>query len=271
MPELPEVETIRRGLAPLVEGEQITQLIVREKRFRIPIDKSIQNACFKPIQKVDRRGKYLLLKTSDDAGLMVHLGMSGRFYLLDPAIPPKKHDHVDLQLSNGKILRFHDPRRFGLMLWIEKQLDQHALLNHLGPEPFSEPFSVDYFARCLKTSKRPIKLAIMDAELVVGVGNIYANEALFQAGIRPERPAHSLTLKEIQRLHQAILDVLAQAIEQGGTTLKDFANAEGKPGYFQQKLFVYGRENLDCLKCSKLLKSLRMQNRATVYCVGCQG
>jgi formamidopyrimidine-DNA glycosylase len=270
MPELPEVETIRRGVEPHVVGRTIREVVVRDSRLRWPIPAEF--AAFargKKIHGVARRGKYLVFDLGGDR-LILHLGMSGRLYVLDPGVPLKKHDHVDLLLSGGVLLRFHDPRRFGAVLPWPAAEAHHALLAELGPEPFSAEFSGDYLFERSRGRSAAVKLFIMDGRIVVGVGNIYASEALFRAGIRPRTAAGKVTRAQFARLAQAILEVLRIAIEHGGTTLRDFRGSDGSNGYFQQELRVYDREGLPCYVCKTPIKRLVLGQRSSFYCPVCQ-
>lgn len=270
MPELPEVETTGRGIAPWVEGQCVTAVLVRHAGLRWPVPPALARelpGCV--IEQVRRRGKYLLLRTVR-GHVLVHLGMSGSLRIVEPGAEVKKHDHVDFALANGKILRFHDPRRFGCILWLSGDPLQHPLLAALGPEPLDEDFNADYlFARSRKRSA-PVKQFIMDSHVVVGVGNIYANEALFLAGILPSRKAGSISKARYVRLVAAIKQVLAEAIRSGGTTLRDFVGGDGKPGYFKQRLHVYGRGGEPCTRCGGRLTEIRQGQRTTVYCSRCQ-
>jgi len=271
MPELPEVETTCRGIRPHLTGHTVEKVVLRETRLRWPVDSSLPKALAgKKLEKVSRRAKYILMDFSD-ANLVIHLGMSGslRVLDLDTAHEPGKHDHVDISFSNGKILRFCDPRRFGAILWLQ-DVENHKLFNHLGPEPLSGEFTGDYLFKLSRKRKLPIKQFIMNADVVVGVGNIYANEALFLAGIHPDREVGRLSRKRLDRLVEEIKKVLKRAIKKGGTSLKDFEKPDGKPGYFVQELNVYGREGEPCVQCGRSLKSIRMNNRATVFCSKCQ-
>ena len=239
MPELPEVETSRRGIEPHLVGATILHAVVRNGRLRWPVSDEIHALSDKPVLSVQRRAKYLLLELPD-GWIIIHLGMSGSLRVLTEELPAEKHDHVDLVMSNGKVLRYTDPRRFGAWLWT-KELEGHNVLAHLGPEPLSDAFNAEYLkAKCAK-KKSPIKPWLMDNKLVVGVGNIYASESLFAAGIHPDRLASSLSAQECELLVRVIKAVLLRSIEQGGTTLKDFLQSDGKPGYFAQELQVYGR------------------------------
>lgn len=269
MPELPEVETIRLGLLPYLQNNIITQLKIYENRLRWPIEKELQQCVGKSIQQLSRRGKYLILKLNQ-GNILLHLGMSGRLHLLDENSPRKKHDHVDFILQDHKILRFHDPRRFGAILWTNKEdfLQSHPLLKNLGPEPL-EVWTLENWLKQANKA-RPIKSILMDAKVVVGIGNIYANEALFKAKIHPERLGNTISRNKLVKLQICAQETLKEAIICGGTTLKDFQNVEGKPGYFQQHLWVYGRGHKPCLICKTFLKEIRLNNRSTVFCPRCQ-
>lgn len=271
MPELPEVETIRRGLLRPAVGQRIVATVIREPRLRWPVPADLPNLIQgQHIKSIERRGKYLLFVLENGA-LLIHLGMSGTLRVLDVETPLAKHDHLDIVLQSGALLRFNDPRRFGSVLWTNNTpISTHPLLVNLGPEPLSDDFNPDYLAKKAHAKKTAIKQLIMNSAVVVGVGNIYANEALYQAGIRPQRAASSLSVIEIQTLTKIIKNVLEAAIKQGGTTLKDFRMADGKPGYFKQSLRVYGRADQPCLHCGHVLLSVRMAQRATVYCGQCQ-
>ncbi|MGJ8686152.1 MAG: bifunctional DNA-formamidopyrimidine glycosylase/DNA-(apurinic or apyrimidinic site) lyase [Spongiibacteraceae bacterium] len=271
MPELPEVETVKRGIAPHLLQQDIVSVLVRERRLRWPIDAELEGRLVgRRVLAVERRAKYLLIELSDGV-LMVHLGMSGRLYFVAADTPVGKHDHVDIVLSGGRVLRYTDPRRFGAVLWCEKTaLTDHKLLQHLGPEPLTDDFDADYLYGRSRHRNVPVKTFLMDGQVVVGVGNIYANEALFMAGIRPSRKAGNISLQRYQKLVAAVKKVLAQAIAQGGTTLKDFVGGDGKPGYFKQELNVYGRAGLPCSGCGRELLELRLAQRSTVYCKHCQ-
>ncbi|MGV6827586.1 MAG: bifunctional DNA-formamidopyrimidine glycosylase/DNA-(apurinic or apyrimidinic site) lyase [bacterium] len=270
MPELPEVETTRRGIAPHIEQHQVTKVVVRERRLRWPIPTTLgRTLAGQALQSLDRRAKYLLFRM-DTGTLLIHLGMSGSLRIVSPDQTAEKHDHVDIHWSDGTVLRFTDPRRFGAVLWLGKNAEQHALLEKLGPEPLAEDFTADWLYKRSRGRRVAIKQFIMDQHTVTGVGNIYANESLFMAGIHPTRQAGRISLTRYQQLQQAIQQVLSAAIEQGGTTLRDFVGGDGKPGYFKQQLHVYGREGEACTSCGKPLHSIRISNRATVYCSQCQ-
>jgi formamidopyrimidine-DNA glycosylase len=270
LPELPEVETTRRGILPHVNKQRVTNIVVRQEKLRWPVTPSLSDELTgQTFRTIDRRGKYLLLGT--DAGtLLIHLGMSGSLRIVDSNREIGKHDHVDIELQDGHILRYTDPRRFGCILWQSSNIESHPLLQSLGPEPLSDDFCGRYLFTRSRKRTVPIKSFIMDSRVVVGVGNIYANEALFLAGISPIRGAGKISLARYQRLAQCIKRVLEQAIEAGGTTLRDFTGSDGAPGYFKQSLQVYGRGGLECSACNKALKEIRLNQRSTVYCVHCQ-
>ena len=270
MPELPEVETTCRGIRPHIIGQTLEKLVIRESRLRWPVSGDwIETMPGARVDRVWRRGKYILLDTTRGC-LLLHLGMSGSLRLTDPAAPPRKHDHIDVRFSGGVCLRFHDPRRFGCLLQVEADPEQHPLLAGLGPEPLAEHFDGAYLAARAAGRTTAIKSFIMDSRQVVGVGNIYANEALFGAALLPGRPAGSLTRAEHDRLAGSIRQVLTAAIAQGGTTLRDFVNATGTPGYFSQTLMVYDRAGQPCRLCGQALQSGRLGQRATYWCPGCQ-
>ena len=270
MPELPEVETTRRGIEPHLLNQTITGAVVRQGQLRWPVPRALQKKIMgQKIHAVDRRGKYILLKL-DTGSLMLHLGMSGSLRITDSATPPEKHDHIDLQFNSTQCLRLRDPRRFGSLHWITSDPMQHKLLKNLGPEPLCDVFDSEYLYNKSRKRKLAIKLFIMDSKVVVGVGNIYASEALFRAGIRPSRAAGKVSRKEYDRLTGVIKQVLQDAIRCGGTTLQDFTNSEGKPGYFKQKLLVYDRKGQACIHCGTPIKHRVMGQRATYYCPNCQ-
>ncbi len=269
MPELPEIETARQGLAPLLIGQQIKQVIVRQAQLRWPVAEHITKRLPKArILAIDRRSKYLILETTQGK-LIWHFGMSGTLRVLPHSLPPQKHDHIDWLLDNGQCLRYTDPRRFGCLLWHESPLAV-KLLASLGPEPLTDAFHGDYLWQICQGRHRAIKLVIMDSHIVVGVGNIYANESLFAAGIHPKTPATQLSKDACAKLCYHIKTLLTKAIAMGGTTLKDFSQVDGKPGYFQQTLQVYDRATLPCRICHTPLIDLRLNRRATVYCSQCQ-
>ena len=269
MPELPEVETSRRGIAPHMERQQVTGVIVRDRRLRWPVPEDIDRRLSgQKISAVRRRAKYLLIETASGTA-MLHLGMSGSVRIIDTGEPAGKHDHVDIEFDNGKALRFRDPRRFGCLLW-SVEPERHALLRNLGPEPLGDDFDGMYLAAAARGRKISIKQFIMNAAIVVGVGNIYASEALFLAGIHPRRKAGRVSAKRLADLADAIRTVLERAIEAGGTTLNDFVGGDGEPGYFRQQLNVYGRDGKDCPACAKPITAIVQGQRSTYYCKKCQ-
>jgi formamidopyrimidine-DNA glycosylase len=270
MPELPEVETTRRGISPHVTGVEVMEVIIRRRDLRQPISDDIDQIDGRTILGVRRRSKYLLLEIDDGSQVLIHLGMSGSLRVISPSDPWKKHDHVGISLGNGKQLRFHDPRRFGIVLRLTGDPMSHPLLSHLGPEPLEENFHMAHLhAACAKRSAA-IKLVIMDASTVVGVGNIYASEALFRAGIRPRTPAKKLTRPRLAKLVESIRAVLTDSIEEGGTTLRDFLNSDGEPGYFRQRLFVYERKGEPCRNCGRAIRHEVLGQRSTYWCPACQ-
>jgi len=269
MPELPEVETSRRGIAPWVVDQVVEHVLVRERRLRWPVPHHFeQKLTGQPVHTLTRRAKYLLFGT--DAGTaLLHLGMSGSVRIIDPDEPPGKHDHVDFTMSNGKALRFRDPRRFGSLLWIDHG-ETHPLLSNLGPEPLDDSFDGDYLWRRAQGRRVSIKQFLMNGQIVVGVGNIYASEALFVAGIHPTRQAQRVSAERMALLARSVKDVLQRAIDAGGTTLRDFHGGTGEPGYFRQQLGVYGRAGRPCRRCKKPLRAIVQGQRSTFYCTNCQ-
>jgi len=270
MPELPEVETTRKGIEPHLSGTRVVATEIRERRLRWPVPDSLeQKISGKTFTVVNRRGKYLLLEIG--AGhLLVHLGMSGSLRIAGHDEELRKHDHVIFRLSNNLSLRFNDPRRFGCVLWIEGDPLQHALLSHLGPEPLSGEFTGSYLYAHSRGRRVAVKNFIMDSQTVVGVGNIYANEALFFSGIRPRTAAQRISNPKYDLLVENIRRVLSNAIAMGGTTLRDFVGGDGKPGYFQQTLNVYGRRDEPCMVCETPVKHVVLGQRSTYYCPDCQ-
>ena len=269
MPELPEVETTRRGIEPFLVGKTIKRMAIHQKQLRWPIPKDVSLLQGHAVQSVRRRGKYLLIQNKHGSAI-VHLGMSGSLRICTPKEERRKHDHVELFLSSGKVLRFHDPRRFGCLLWQAQSEPEHALLSKLGPEPLHNEFNAEYLIEKTRKRKVAIKNLIMNSHVVVGVGNIYASEALFMAGIRPKRAAARVTHAECEKLVEAIKLILQKSIDQGGTTLRDFVNSDGQPGYFKQSLFVYGRAGEPCRACNTPIKQLVLGQRSTFYCNQCQ-
>jgi len=267
MPELPEVETTLRGIEPYIEGQRITDLRVKQSSLRWPVTENIQGIVRgQKIRRLLRRAKYLIFEL-DRGSILIHLGMSGSLRVVAPSEIWRKHDHIEMQLGNGRALRYRDPRRFGCWLWAA---DKHSQLKNLGPEPLSEAFDGDLLYQRAGNRKLAVKPFIMNNAVVVGVGNIYATEALFRSGIRPDRPACKISKQRYQLLAKHIKEVLAAAIYQGGTTLRDFVNSDGQPGYFQQSLDVYGRAGKPCKRCQRTLKQLRLGQRSSVFCPTCQ-
>lgn len=270
MPELPEVETTLRGLQPYLEHQTIDQVIVRESRLRWPIPANLKQVlAHQTIQQLQRRGKYLLIQVSTGT-ILLHLGMSGRLRLLHAPVPAAKHDHVDMVMANGVVCRFTDPRRFGCLLWTDTTPTDHPLLRSLGPEPLNDEFSAHYLYQLSRNRKIAIKQFIMNSHVVVGVGNIYANEALFVAQISPFCSANQISLEGYERLVTAIKHVLQEAIACGGTTLRDFLTADGDFGNFKPRLMVYGRTGKACMKCEHPLSHQWLNGRISVYCPQCQ-
>jgi formamidopyrimidine-DNA glycosylase len=267
MPELPEVEMTLRGVEPWIANQIITQLNVRQSSLRWPVTPGLakivqgQKVC-----ALRRRAKYLIMQL-ERGSMLVHLGMSGSLRLVEPEIEWRKHDHIEMQMSNGSVLRYHDPRRFGYWLWSEAE---HSQLARLGPEPLSADFDGHRLYQLSRKRKMAVKPFIMDNNTVVGVGNIYASEALYRSGIRPDRAAGNIAQKRYMVLSGHIKEVLMAAIEQGGTTLRDFVNGDGEPGYFQQTLAVYGRGGQPCTRCETLLKEIKLGQRSSVFCPSCQ-
>ncbi len=269
MPELPEVETSRRGIEPFLVGKTVKNVIVRERRLRWPVPRTLDKELpGQRINSVDRRAKYILINT-DVATAILHLGMSGHVSIIDTGTPAGVHDHIDIELDSGVALRLRDPRRFGSLHWSKRPM-QHKLIKHLGPEPLGPELSGDYLYERSRGRKLAVKQFIMDAAIVVGVGNIYASESLFLAGIHPTRPAGRISRERYRLLARAIVNVLERAIDAGGTTLRDFYGGDGQSGYFQQQLDVYGRADEDCNRCGATIRSKVLGQRNTFYCVNCQ-
>ncbi len=270
MPELPEVETTRRGLLAAMEGVRIEHAVVRERRMRQPISRALP-ACVAglTVRALHRRAKYLLIDCGSGT-LIVHLGMSGRLWLVDSNTPPEKHDHFDLVLANGKTVRLRDPRRFGCVLWVTDDVMQHKLLASLGPEPLSADFTGAALYNALRKRGSAIKLVIMDSHVVVGVGNIYASEALFRAGISPRIAARRLTRARCDVLAGVIRETLSAAITAGGSSIRDYVGSDGMTGNFQSNFAVYGRDGEPCHACGTTIKCLVQGQRSTFYCSVCQ-
>jgi formamidopyrimidine-DNA glycosylase len=268
MPELPEVEVTRRGLAPQLAGRVISGVEVREQRLRWPIPAAVLGLSGRTVKNVRRRGKYLLVDCGD-GHLILHLGMSGSLRLLPPGTPPGKHDHFDLLLGD-RVLRLRDPRRFGAVLWTTEAVDAHPLLAHLGVEPLSRALDPQRLHALTRAHRTPIKQFLMDGRRIVGVGNIYASESLFRAGIHPRTRANRLSLERCAKLAPAIKDTLRAAIRAGGSSLRDFVGADGAAGYFQQRYWVYDRAGEGCRRCGSAIRRVLQGQRSTFFCPGCQ-
>lgn len=269
MPELPEVETTRRGILPLV-GQRVARVIVRNAALRWPVPACLPDLL--PGQhflELSRRAKYILARC-EQGTLLLHLGMSGRLRLLPQFEAPQKHDHFDIVFESGQVLRLCDPRRFGAVLWQQGDPLAHPLLRDLGPEPLEDGFDGGYLYQRTRTRSGAIKTTLMDSRLVVGVGNIYASESLFRAGINPQTPANKISRVRCEKLAAEIRATLNEAIAAGGSSLRDFFGADGNPGYFQQAYFVYGRANEPCRVCGTVIRRIRQGQRATFYCPRCQ-
>lgn len=270
MPELPEVETTLRGIAPHLRGHRVSDIVIRDARLRWPVPRDLPALLRgRDVRTVQRRAKYLLIGF-DQGTLILHLGMSGSLRILPSQTVATKHDHFDLVLDSGQALRLRDPRRFGAVLWHEGDITQHLLLAALGPEPLQPGFDADYLYQATRGRGAAIKPALMDNHLVVGVGNIYANEALFRAGIRPRRAARGLTRARCATLVRCVRQVLHEAIRHGGSSLRDFIHSDGSSGYFQQHYFVYGRTGGPCRRCGTPIKRVVQGQRASFYCPRCQ-
>jgi formamidopyrimidine-DNA glycosylase len=270
MPELPEVETTRRGIRAALRGRQVAALVLREPRLRWRVDAALPVRIEgQRVTDVRRRAKYLIIDL-DAGSLILHLGMSGSLRVLDAATPVLQHDHYDLLFDSGRCLRFNDPRRFGSLHWSSGDPAGHPLLADLGPEPLGAEFNVGYLARRTRGRRVAIKHFLMDQRIVVGVGNIYASEALFRAGIHPRRAAGRISRARLEALVTSVRAVLEDAIREGGTTLRDYVAADGSPGYFRQKLYVYERAGKPCRRCRTPVRQLVQGQRSTYYCPRCQ-
>ncbi len=270
MPELPEVETTRRGIAPAIEGHRIGALVLRSRRLRWPVPRQLPaRLAGAQIQALRRRAKYLLLDT-DRGTALIHLGMSGSLRLIFGEEAPKKHEHFDIVIENGPILRFHDPRRFGSLLWAGARPERHPLLRALGPEPLGSEFDGDYLYAVSRGRRVSIKPFLMNGRIVVGVGNIYASEALFRAGIHPRRPAGRISRLRLTALATATREVLQASLRAGGTTLRDFYGGDGRPGYFAQRLLVYAQAGAPCPRCGAAIRQEVIGQRASYFCPCCQ-
>jgi len=270
MPELPEVETTLRGIEPHINKNIVKTVLIHQAKLRWPVEKKLHSILSgKQLLNLQRRGKYLILEFNNGS-LLIHLGMSGSLRILSLKTPLEKHDHFEIVFDNNKILRLRDPRRFGAVLWTEEIWQDHKLIKLLGPEPLMDEFNTEYLFAKSNNKSLAVKSFIMNSHIVVGVGNIYASEALFRAGIHPTRSTKRISKKRFDILVSAIKVVLDKAINEGGTTLKDFTNAEGKPGYFAQQLNVYGKAGQPCPTCSAAIKTKVIAQRATYYCSNCQ-
>ena len=270
MPELPEVETTRRGLLPHVVGRRVANVVVRNRNLRWPVPRDLSRRLRgEEVLDIRRRGKYLLFDCAR-GHLLVHLGMSGRLSLVPAHSPARLHDHVDLELEGDGMLRLTDPRRFGAVLWIASRAEDHALLRGLGLEPFGGEFSGEALHRLARGRKVAVKQFLMNSRVVTGVGNIYASEALHEAGVHPLRGTGRISAARWQRIAGAIRSTFERALEAGGSTLRDFAAADGRPGHFQNEFRVYGREGQPCARCGARIRALRQGQRSTFYCPGCQ-
>jgi formamidopyrimidine-DNA glycosylase len=270
MPELPEVETICRGISPYVVGKKITDVIIRDRRLRLPVPRGLEkNLIGRKLCGLERRAKYMVFRF-DRGSLILHLGMTGSLRILTRGVSPTRHDHADFIFGENTCLRFRDPRRFGCILWTKDAPLQHALLRHLGPEPLGRELTGAYLFAKSRKRTQAIKTFLMDSRLIAGVGNIYANEALFAAGILPGKKAGRLSKAQCTKLATAIKNVLKRAIAKGGTTLRDYVNGQGEPGYFRIELKVYDRAGEPCRRCGTIIKSQRHGQRSSFYCPACQ-
>ena len=268
MPELPEVEVSRMGIAPHLTDKVVSAVRIHHPTLRWPVPQEVRSIEGHIIRTVARRAKYLSLVT-DIGSVILHLGMSGNLRVVAKEEPLKKHDHIEIEIESGVVLRLNDPRRFGACLWQEPG-QSHSVFAKLGPEPLTDEFDAAYLFGQANGKKVPIKQFIMDNKYVVGVGNIYANESLFEAHIHPQTPSGTLTLAQFEQLVPIIKHTLQKAITQGGTTLKDFAQSDGKPGYFAQELKIYGRKGQPCMVCQHIIEEVRLGQRSTVFCINCQ-
>ena len=268
MPELPEVEVTRRGIAPQLTGRTISGVAVREPRLRWPVPRDVLSLAGRTVKAIRRRGKYLLVDCGD-GHLILHLGMSGSLRVLPPGTPAQKHDHFDLVLGD-RVLRLRDPRRFGAVLWTTGDADAHPLLAHLGVEPLSRALTGERLHALTRAHRAAIKQFLMDGRRIVGVGNIYASEALFRAGINPKKAARRLTVRECERLAKSIKDTLRAAIKAGGSSIQHFVAADGAAGEYQVRTFVYDRGGQKCRRCASLIRRLVQGQRSTYYCPTCQ-
>jgi len=270
MPELPEVETTRIGIAPYIIGECVSNILIRESRLRWPISRKLNKQLTgQTIRKLERRAKYLLFHTEHGC-MILHLGMSGSLRVVNKNDPPEKHDHVDIVLSSGCCLRLRDPRRFGSIHWTRDDPYKHCLLRSLGPEPLSNEFNGDYLFNKSRRRQVTVKNFIMNGHIVVGIGNIYSSESLFNSGIHPKRKAGSISKNRYDKLAKSIKEILSSALSMGGTTLRDFVKGDGRPGYFQQKLQVYDQNGKPCPNCGSVIKKIIIGQRSAFFCSKCQ-
>jgi formamidopyrimidine-DNA glycosylase len=270
MPELPEVETTLRGITPHIKGQIVSKVIIRHPKLRWPIPPELPQLIEQhTLQSLSRRAKYLLLHFASGT-LLIHLGMSGSLRIITADTEPAKHDHFEIIFSHRQGIRLTDPRRFGAVLWLGKTPYTHPLLNKLGPEPLSNSFSANYLYQTSRKRKVSIKQFLINQNIVTGIGNIYCTEALFYAGINPTRAAGQISANEYHHLVLEIKKTLTLAINQGGTSLRDFVGSDGKPGYFKQQLSAYGRKGLPCIYCKQLLIEIKQSGRTTIYCSTCQ-
>jgi formamidopyrimidine-DNA glycosylase len=270
VPELPEVETTRRGIRPALAGRSVTGMVLRERRLRWPVPRGLPaRLTGQRIRDVRRRAKYLLIEL-ERGTLIAHLGMSGSLRVLPADVPPAPHDHYDLVLDSGRCLRFNDPRRFGCLLWVTGDPEQHRLLATLGPEPLGRGFDAAYLAARARGRRVSVKQFLMDQRVVVGVGNIYASESLHRAGVDPRRAAGRVSRAKLERVVAAVRDVLRGAIQRGGTTLRDYVNADGMPGHFSVDLLVYERAGQPCRRCGGAIRQVVQGQRSTYFCPACQ-
>ena len=275
MPELPEVETTKRGIEPYIVNQTIKKVIVRNPKLRWPINENLHELTYnKKVISIERRAKYLILNLASPAGeqqaIILHLGMSGRLSITSKNELAQKHDHIDFIFSNNKLLRYHDPRRFGACIWSAEPALEHKLLKNLGIEPFNETLTAEVLYKASRNKNKDVKSFIMDGKNIVGVGNIYASESLFYAGINPTKPCGEITASKYKILAKKIKAVLLRAIEQGGTTLRDFLGSDGSFGYFSQELAVYGRKDEPCKNCNTKITQLKISQRSTFFCAKCQ-
>lgn len=271
MPELPEVETCKNGITPYLIHKKISSVQIRQSKLRWQVPDNLHEILVnQQILNITRRAKYIILHFHHGY-LIIHLGMSGHLKIInDPSIALGKHDHVIFNIDSDISLRYHDPRKFGCILWVQENLNQYKLFKHLGPEPLEQHFNAEYLYKKSRNKNIAIKSLIMDQTVVVGIGNIYANEALFLSFIHPAMPSKLLSMHQCQNLVHYCKNVLINAIKQGGTTLSDFKNVLGKPGYFKQELHIYGKKNLPCIRCHTQIQHIKIGQRSSFFCPQCQ-